>query len=129
MESLVEDISRWIKKHQVLDGGVSTNTVGCRDSTGTPDSRVLRGTPSRATRQTRTGFNYWSSLFADDLKLAGGLSTEKDRDKIEDLLQLVFKWASNTGMNFEASKTKILSLCNKMTWAPYTGPDFRPVEY
>ena len=130
MESLVEEISRWIKQNQVLDGSVSTDTMGSRDSTGNPiGSRVLRGTPSRVTRQSRTGYNYWSSLFADDLKLAGGLSTKKDRDKIEELLQLVFVWAENTGRTFVADKTKILSLCNRLNWKLYTGPDGLQVEY
>ena len=92
-------------------------------------NRVLRGTPSRSIRQSRTGHRYWSSLFADDLKIAGGLSTEEDREKIQELLDIIYLWADKTGMKFAQDKAKILSMCNRLQWELYEGPDGIPVEY
>jgi ribonucleases P/MRP protein subunit RPP40 len=52
------------------------------------------------------------SKFADDTKLCKAVQSDEDRQKLQDVLDNLNKWAEDTGMSFNVAKCKVLHVGN-----------------
>jgi hypothetical protein len=48
--------------------------------------------------------------FADDTKLGQEVTSEEDRDRLEDALDELCQWAKRWGMQFNVSKCKVMHM-------------------
>ena len=69
------------------------------------------------------------SMYADDIKMMAAIGDEEDMDIMQEVMELVYRWADENGMIFSSGKTKCIKIGREGVIGQYTGADGEELEW
>ena len=104
IQSLAETLDAWIKRLEEMD------------------SEKVCGAISFA-------YKFFYSMYADDVKMMAAIGDEEDMEIMQEVMEIVYRWAEENGMIFSKGKTKCMSIGREGIVGEYTGAEGEVLEW